>query len=318
MSCHSQACACHQHRQLSERDDVVKKSARMNPTQRTPSYLGATDYRQFLRALVEDREPGQSGRSFGALALRCGFRSRSFLRDVVQGQRRLTPASHAKVLAGLPLPAKDLRLFDYLVQREESEVRPPRTPLTTVEKRLEAARARARAAYELSDSTDFRRQVLDLVGNPLFPRIYASLGDATKGESLAGICRKLQQPPSTVGPVLAAMTTCGLARKALGEENFVAVSSHFIIESVGASDAFRTIFLASLEAARRSFNENPASTVNLFETTTFSLPADRVPTLKRELRRVLNEFVEAHEAPDGGALCTLTVAALMSGERSVT
>ena len=285
----------------------------MESVKRVPEYLDAKDYRAFLTSLVEGRRERKSALSYGSLALRCGFKSRSFLRDVARGHKRLTLASHAKVLSGLPLPAEDVRFFDLLVQRDEIATRSKRTSPETITKRLGFALERAKNRYCRPCDTLVSTSLLELLKVPEFPFVYAALGDPKHGMPLDAVAARTGLPIRTCEKLLRSMVSAGAAQYIENSHCYVAASPHFVLTSVGATEAFRSLFLSSLDFARVRFLAEPNSASHLFHQSVFSMPIHLVAGFKENLRRVVLEFVEANESPEGECLASITIAALSMG-----
>ena len=82
------------------------------------------DYRAFLGAWYSYRKQAQKGFSYTVWGHSCGFASRAFLRDVIQGKKNLTAVSIPRVSASLGLEGEQLEEFHHLVlfgQAKKSE-----------------------------------------------------------------------------------------------------------------------------------------------------------------------------------------------------
>src|SRR5262245_16374422 len=79
----------------------------------------ARDYRGFLKAVIAARA-GQSGRvNYSALSRRAGFSSRGYLKEVLDGKKRVVPGSLPKFVKLFRLNRNLTTLFTILVALEE-------------------------------------------------------------------------------------------------------------------------------------------------------------------------------------------------------
>lgn len=139
-------------------------------------FARASSYREFLRIAVE------SAGGVAAFSRRANFSSRSFLSEVLRGNRRISHASYEKVSKSLKLPSDLKALFQSLVAVEEPDVvslpgkRDPAARLTELREKILAPRPQ----------TDLK----NLISTPHVPVIYAALGSRNKGATIGEIIRR--------------------------------------------------------------------------------------------------------------------------------
>ena len=84
------------------------------------SIFDFTNYRNYLKAYFEERKLSKRKFSYRLFANQCGFKSASFLKMVIDGQKKLTTASIASITSGLGLKKKEAAYFETLVLFEQA------------------------------------------------------------------------------------------------------------------------------------------------------------------------------------------------------
>jgi len=80
-----------------------------------PEIYAYTDYRSFLKDLMEERKKESPIFSHRAVLAKMGISSTGFLANVISGRKNLTPGQAQKLAAVLKLRAADARYFECLV-----------------------------------------------------------------------------------------------------------------------------------------------------------------------------------------------------------
>lgn len=81
----------------------------------------------------------------------------------------------------------------------------------------------------------------------------------------------------------------------------------------GENEAFRRLFCAHLDMVRARFQSNGGTASrDLFTVSTFSVSEANAQRIKDELRRIVRDFVDEHEAADGERLCSIVVSSRLS------
>jgi uncharacterized protein (TIGR02147 family) len=80
-----------------------------------PEIFAYTDYRSFLKDLLEERKRESQGFSHRAVLAKMGISSTGFLANVISGRKNLTPGQAQKLAAVLKLRAGEARYFESLV-----------------------------------------------------------------------------------------------------------------------------------------------------------------------------------------------------------
>jgi uncharacterized protein (TIGR02147 family) len=268
--------------------------------------LGSENYREFLKRAFELEKARGPGFSYAAFARKAGISSRSFPRDVVLGQKRLTLSSLPGFCRALGLKGEAKNLFHLLVSLEEPEVRSPSLSEEQVRDRILKLRSRMRSKQRFPHAEQ---------AAPAFYRhehwgeIYVSLGRVDRGETLAGVARRSGLPAKTCAEALERMVAEGLvARQGSGESaRFVPQEQHLAFAKLVGDEYFKTTFMRTLSHARASADKAFRAEDRLFFQSVFSVSRARMPQFKQELRELLLKFVDHAEAPEGDGLAKLVL-----------
>jgi len=80
-----------------------------------PNIFAYLDYREYLKTVYEERKASNPSFSYQVFADKAGFKSKSFLKLVIDGRKNLTEQSLAKLNSVLKLPPKAFSYFEDLV-----------------------------------------------------------------------------------------------------------------------------------------------------------------------------------------------------------
>ncbi len=80
-----------------------------------PEIFAYSDYRNYLKDLLEERKKGSQGFSHRAVLAKMGISSTGFLANVISGRKNLTPGQAQKLAAVLKMRAAEARYFECLV-----------------------------------------------------------------------------------------------------------------------------------------------------------------------------------------------------------
>jgi hypothetical protein len=261
--------------------------------------LGAPSYREFARIWIEERA---KVRRFGfADVARIGkFASRSFPRDVIRGTKRLTPRSVEKFAAGLGLRGDLAEYFRTLVEKEEVGCRSPGTNLPRLEKLASGLRrrlAKKAAGAAIRDE--------EAIFEEDFPRIYASLGSTESGATLGEIAGRSRLATKNLRPALDRLLERGVVlRRGI---RYYAGEPHLHLEGMRGKGAFSRRFSRNASRAIDVLETKIDSDECLFFASTYSVRSNELPSLKEELRGVLQRYVDGVEKPEGDKIIELTV-----------
>jgi hypothetical protein len=264
--------------------------------------IEAQDYRGFLRGVfLASSKNGKP--NYSALSRRAGFSSRGFIPDVLEGRRRLTGNSFPKMLRLVGGPSAVRGAFTCLVQLEEPELNPDQVSERDLRLRLNDMRGKLRARLQATGSSEpgFAKS---LFKSHHILAVYAALGDREPGMSVEEVARRSSVNLMICGQVVEHLHKQGVIREKNGL--FVAANPHLIFEGLGEDHGFKASYLESVNELRRKASERFNAHDQLFCQSFFSVDRKRLPELKKRLREVVHEFVEA-EADDGDAVARVLV-----------
>jgi uncharacterized protein (TIGR02147 family) len=164
------------------------------------------DYRSFMRILIEERTRLGFPLSYADISDYAGFKSRSFPRDVILGNKRITLRSLAKFVRGLRLDKDCAALFVALVERESSDCRSERQSIRAVEQKVQRCRSRiARLGKVSQPEADV------LLNSTTLPKVYAALRQVRPGDTQLTISRRCRLKKEDVENSLQRLLAAGLA-----------------------------------------------------------------------------------------------------------
>ncbi len=266
------------------------------PTKDLLEALGSQD---FLRVLYKKNKENSSNFSFNFIAQKCGFSSKSFLKEVIDGKKKLSLESAYKITTGLNFPSLWAQYFTELIKSENEKL----------ELKPKHQKERLRLKSKLSHKAYEKEQDL---GNILFqklqhwPYIYAALGESESGATSLEIEKRTGFSETTIKSTMEILLVEKLV--ALRGRRYYATSSTVFFEKLGDSEFFKDFFcrtiLKSQELASRRFGSEDA----LFYSMALSLKADQMPNFRQELSELLDKYTSEIEDPKGSRVASLSCA----------
>ena len=135
----------------------------------TKNLLEASEYRGFLSVLYTHNKKQSPQFSYAYLAKRCHFSSKSFIKEVIDGKKRLSIESTHKIIEGLSLPSLWGKYFFNLVISDDKA--PGAKPLAA-QKELRRLRHKLIEKKPLTVNEN-NSQLFQLTA---WPHVYAALG----------------------------------------------------------------------------------------------------------------------------------------------
>ncbi len=264
----------------------------------TKDLLEATEYRVFLSVLYAHNKKLSPQFSYAYIAQRCHFSSKSFVKEVIDGKKRLSIESTHKIIDGLALPSLWGKYFFNLVMSDDQL--PGVTPMAA-QKELRRLRRKLIDKKTLTVSEN-ESQLFKLTA---WPHVYAALGSEEKGASLQDILsRTVSLNTNLVESTLAHLVTVGMVIKK--GKRFYAAQDTAFFEDLGKVQFFKNFYLQSVnhlfEKSRKDFN----SPDSLFYTISLSLNPTKMPEFRRDLAELLDKYTAEIEQPDGARVALLT------------
>lgn len=249
----------------------------------------------FLEKCLQLRKEKGLPHSYAYVARVAGFAARSFPRDVVKGEKTLTPQSALAIANGLKLGADFRDLFVALVEYELAQ---NTNEKARCEKKISTIRGRIERKQNSQDESAFAIEH--------FSAVYASLGAPRVGATLAEIQLRSGLPYQTLRCCLEELKKLELVQ-AVGDR-FVAKANHLAFSQMKKDGAFHSLYLSRMREAEKRSKLQFNSADMLFQESTFSVRPEKLPQLKLELRSLLQRFVDDSEDPEGVTLACAVVA----------
>ncbi|MBL7672421.1 MAG: hypothetical protein JNM39_18225 [Bdellovibrionaceae bacterium] len=275
----------------------------------TEALLGAKSYRDFLAMFFSKdhgASVGQTHRrtlSYAEFSRRAGFSSRSYIRDILLGKKRVNLSNFEKIAVGLKLTSHQREFFRALVTLEEPgfRVRTTLGPEAILAKQILKIRKSCRLKRLSKDKLD----VKGLLDSAEVALVFASTGTEIQGASHDEIEGRCKLGQTLVKNALQALIRSDLVSARDGR--FFPCSAHVAFERLGGDEFFRHDFLRTVASLKRKFENQPNQSTSLFLASTFCVCESQLPALKESLSQVLFHFISGAEDSQGDTVVELVV-----------
>ncbi len=266
----------------------------------------AENYRSFVRLAIEARfgEPGEKG-AYTRMSRIAGFSSRSTVREVVIGRKRLAAGSLEKFVLGLGLKGDLREYFVLLVARDEERLNPRGMSNKRIDARLETLRERM-----LRRTTNLNRE---LAGSILASRdrfaVFAALGTAERGATLEEVRTRSAIPCARIEVALSQLEKANLARR--DGSRILPATTHFDFDALGHDVTFEKFYRAGVQETLHRLKKRPECLRDrnrLYFESIYSIDQSRIGEFRTKLRALCMQFVDKSEAPEGDMLAKFLVA----------
>lgn len=257
------------------------------------------DYRDFANRWIQSSATPRA-MSYSAIARRAGFKARSFPRDVLLGNKALSPRSLEPFIRGLCMEGDVADAFRLLVARDLRECRKPSQSSVLIQRQLD--KLRARKAFTSNGSS----KALELFKSPLTPMVFAALGKGALGATLGELSSRTGIDHADLREHLTLLRTHAMVSKK--GSRFLPTTSHVaLVDSGDRAEGFALFYRFAVARCQNLADVDMASDWRLFFASCFSVRRDDMPKLKEELRRVLLSFVDSAENESGDRVALLQV-----------
>lgn len=295
----------------------------------------ASTPQEFLQDLTDSSALASKALSYSELARKCSFSSRSFVRQLVLGQRRISLKSCEKICNGLRLPAQAGAFYRNLVKLQVCNASPAEgLAVKQVVCELQVSRSSLGRYNELVRNTnkaqratkgDLEASLEEFNGGPdakldyqdfekpfarhtiaLWPFVYAALGG--KGKSVEEISRKTKIEFLTTIRILDQMKKKGLVRVQL--DRYFASAPFLSFGNMGGSEGFTKFYSVLLEQTGQALCGIDSLKNQSLYGAVFSIKKADLGEVAKKFQALLEEFAVGHEAADGDQLVTIQAAFL--------
>ncbi len=249
----------------------------------------AKSYRDFLNIVVE----GAGGTA--AFSRRAGFTSRSFLSEVLRGNRRLSHASYEKVVRAVKVPGPYKRLFKLLLAIEEPDVLSLQGTRDLNERIAELRKYLLNPAQQ----NDFK----NVISAPNVPVVYAALGSSEKGASVQEICQRTKLGVKEIASVLEQLVKRNVITQK--RDRYFTSCGDMDLEDLGGEEGFRQSYAQTADVLKNlALNAKPSND-NLFYYTAFPIDKRDLSKFKKELQEILLAHIERYQSETGDQVVRL-------------
>lgn len=250
---------------------------------------------EFLKTLYRQNKQENSDFSYAYIAQVCGFRSKSYFNEVVNGKKGLTLEGSRKLSVGLRMPKAIAEFFHHLV---EMDACPPNQKVK-IQHRFEESRKKILKKSKSIDRMTFQT-LYDLQNWPL---VYCSLGDRESGATLKEIEKRCSLPVPEIQSVLEFLIEKKIVE--FKDSRFFATENSLFVDGLTSSNSFRDFYLRELSRAYTAAQTEFKNRNQLFYNTVLSIDSKRMPEFRKALSELLNDFVGQTESPHGDKVASL-------------
>lgn len=229
----------------------VSMTQRAKETPSTPQVHRYSDARIFLRDVLEWRKKVDQGFSSSRWAEELGFKSRSFLRLLLLGQRSITEASLPSFVKNLKFNRREADYFEALVRFTQAR---------STEVRQTVARDLARLQVRLKDASSIQDH-FTFLASPWIPSIHVLLSSTDFEGTASAIRSALGLSAAEVQRCLSALERLGMVRVEKGEfgqDRYHTIDKTFRVADSLGSHPIQSFHRHSLEQALKAIDASPS------------------------------------------------------------
>ncbi|OFZ23103.1 MAG: hypothetical protein A2202_08270 [Bdellovibrionales bacterium RIFOXYA1_FULL_36_14] len=256
--------------------------------------LECKSYDDFLRKAFSYLQKENKIFNYSELARRGGFPSRSYVRQLILGQKNITWHSLDGICQAFDLTGLSKKYFTVLwemssIKNKEKTIK-FNSKLLSLTKQIRGKKTQIDTSlYELED----------------WPVVYASLGSEQEGASLNHIQERSKLDPKQCILILNHLEEKGLVRKS--NTHYYPISNHIALNEMGSDQFFRKYYIKKLDALKIRAEKNFISDKDLYFQSTTCIPAKQIKKFRQDLRELLLEYVDTIESTDGDTTVSLLV-----------
>ncbi len=268
--------------------------------------LNALDYREFLKTFFLKNRNCESPRAltYQEFANRAGFSSKSFMKEVIDGKKKLSPNSLEKVKVGLKLNGFWSDYFEGLIGSEEPSFQTAKHSKEYYEEKLSKLKKKFSKLKDKKVLTS-NSSLVQVFLETNFPEVYASLGDTDHGEEFNVIANRSKVETERLEAILQKMQESGLVLKK--GNKYIPIAGALDISEIKSTEVYKMDFFRSIEKAKQRFQAQLSSDKALFMTQTFSVSESQLQEFKESLAILIEEFSAECESPQGDCVAEVVV-----------
>jgi transcriptional regulator with XRE-family HTH domain len=247
-------------------------------------------YRSFLGCYFQWKKEHVYAFSYARFSTQLGLQSKSSIRDILTGRRRLTVATFHKILKSLDLPSLLSQYFSLLVQEEEGFdlLDPPPNKELLKDK--------------IKDSLHQIELPVSVLENKQIPYLYSCLGNKDRGVSLPELSKLSGLSEQKMSETLEQMVKLGITR--INEQgNYVAVNFHLKVNSNSELEIYNQYFATMTKLVGEKVIKNDP--LDIYQNTSILIDKEQLSDFKRDLSKSLEDLIQKYETPYGDQVVDL-------------
>lgn len=264
--------------------------------------LKQDNYRDFLKKLV-DLMSIENAVNFSELSRKAGFTSRSFIKEVISGKKRLSLSSTAKIKKAFMLTSSLGNYFEALVALEEESVNIDQLSYDDRVKQLK--KLKRKILNELQTKNLLSHQKKQIFFDKYAPDVYAALGASGNGVTVEQIVQKSGLFETQVVCVLKEFLDMQIVVEK--RDRYFVQQGDLDIFDQGSNIAFQSVYLQSTlrlgDEARRAFDRSD----RLFLHSVLSISKTKMPELKKKMQQLIVQMLDESQDDDGDSIAHVTL-----------
>lgn len=263
-------------------------------------FLEVDDFLTCLNAAISSLYAKKGRVNIADFSRRAGFSSRSYVSELLRGQKGLSRDALRRIQAALKLPKYYTEILEYLAFVENPEVNIERIPESELKARIKRVRRKIQLKCA-ADSVEPKPIVSPmLIGQINFYKVYASLGSVEEGALFSEIQQRCGLSESTLVEILNLMRSSGVAR--LTGLRYVAILDSLDKFGLSLESGLSSLLLevsSSLRARRAKIINSPRDRVVF---TSFSMQSNQVAAFRARLNKAIFEVIDEFQDDAGDSI----------------
>ncbi|MEZ0392241.1 MAG: DUF4423 domain-containing protein [Pseudobdellovibrionaceae bacterium] len=256
--------------------------------------INASNYREFILIFIRELEISKGRGARAEISRKAGFASRSYLSEILQGQKGLSRDAMIRFKVAMKLTSDLGKLFELLVYKCHPNLQLTSLPLSEIEKKIASTRKKILSSQKRSEITK------PFVSRPEVFQVYAALGTEFTGANFDEIRFRTQASERDIKSALQVLLSGGAVQ--LSNERYFAVTSKASFlncEEVGEVTQMVQRVCRSIQTQSRQIVEDPKN-LNIYSA--FSIHRSRIPELKKEFQQAFEDILEKFQDDEGDAV----------------
>lgn len=271
--------------------------------------LKAQNYREFIQLAMQGDNSAKA-LSFGEVARRAGFASRSYVRDIVAGRKRVSAKTLPRLVRAFNLSGDRKLYFSLMVFLEEPDLREASMTSERIKARMDLARKRL--GRRSKEATSVLSSAETLFDDRRTSQVFAAVHIDSDGATLESVARLTKLTEQSCGAILERLVARGVIE--LREDRYYCNDAHLVFDGLHRDYFFKRAYLTELSHLKQCVETNFDRRDHLFLKSTFTIPAAKAQQLREELRKLMVQFIDdTSGTPDDDSLANLVVGFMPAG-----